>query len=322
MSTLPHFLDDSVQLEVNLQDLDSFPEVLSDLGLPSSEQEPHYSPISPTSLCSETSSEAPLSPFSNVKFFYNIPKYHHSIDSSQISELAQRSLACYRHHSVLCKQCSKSSILPEIPHNTSPQGSELPLHLSPNPLDALTLPMTDGHSHLSFGRPHCTPRLPTGNPPEKDTKQKCSLPVCIGCQNCTCNSLNSLHITQKSLPEIKDNTHNTEQVLVPPLSLTIPEAIEDCGTILSPAHNSPLNTPELLQPPSPQKPLSKFSPPHSQSIPSLLDIVVHPTPQFIKHHGWSRRPRSRKRLQQRWKPRPRPVRRCRRRGSTWQSSKW
>ena len=299
MSISPYFLDDSVQLEVNLQDLDSFPDDLSDLNSSHSEQEPHYSPISASPTHSDISSEAPLSPFSKVKFFYNIPKFQHSPEVSQFRETAQRSPICIKHHSVLCKVCSQSSILPVPPNINSPQGSKSTSHLSPNPTDANTLTTTESRPQCIFGRSHCTSQSSPGKTPKNNLKSHCSLPVCIDCQNCTCNTLHSKHFIL-NCPD--NNINNSEFCLLtpfPPLSLPIPEAIQSPVPIKSPVHNSPLNTPELLNTPSPENPPSLFiTTPLSQPIPSLLDIVVHPTPEVVKQYGWSGRPRSRRKCEQ------------------------
>ena len=112
MSTPHDFLDDSVQLEVDLTDLDYFPEEIPSFKPIHQAGEPKYSPISLSPTASVESSDTPLSPFSKVKYFYNIPKFQTSLDFSQISELAHRNLACNRHHSVLCKLCSHLSIFP------------------------------------------------------------------------------------------------------------------------------------------------------------------------------------------------------------------
>ena len=149
MSTPHDFLDDSVQLEVDLTELDSFPEQFPSNSPIYKAEGPHYSPISLSPTPSVESSDTPLSPFSQVKYFYNIPKFQTGLDFSQISELAHRNLACNRHHSVLCKLCSHLSIFSNTPLPKSPKGPESTSQLPTQSLLTTPPALTASHPHCS-----------------------------------------------------------------------------------------------------------------------------------------------------------------------------
>ena len=119
------YLEDLISFQADLQDLDEFPEELSDISSacsnksPEQEQDHFDCSSSPSSsVCSQTIDlkSPPTSPFSHIKHSYTIPKASNSPE--RFNNFHHRSSLCTKHHSVLCTECCMSVPHTEVLHQT------------------------------------------------------------------------------------------------------------------------------------------------------------------------------------------------------------